>query len=42
MYTPREGSLAKECTEFRIPDLTKKVPVTLSINVSIQRIITQK
>ena len=39
---PLEGSLANVCTEFKIPDLTKKVPVTLKIKVKRQRIITQK
>ena len=37
MYIPRDGSLANECTEFKIPDLTRKVPVTLRTKVSIQR-----
>ena len=41
IYKPLEGSLAKVCTEFRIPDLTKKVPVTLEINVIKHKIKTQ-
>ena len=39
---PLEGSFANVCTEFSIPDLTKKVPVTLKVNVIRQRIIVQK
>ena len=39
---PLEGSFANVCTEFNIPDLTRKVPVTLKINVSKQSIIVQK
>ena len=39
---PLSGSLANVWTEFKIPDLTKKVPVTLSIKVNRQRTITQK
>ena len=39
---PLVGSLAKVCTEFSIPDLTKKVPVTLKVNVNKQSIIVQK
>ena len=42
MYIPLDGSLAKVCTELSIPDLTKKVPVTLKVNVNKQRIIVQK
>ena len=42
MKAPLEGSFANVCTELRIPDLTRKVPVTLKINVVRQRIITQK
>ena len=41
MYIPLEGSLAKVWTEFKIPDLTKNVPVTLSVKVERQSIITQ-
>ena len=40
--TPLEGSFAKVCIEFKIPDLTKKVPVTLKIKVKRQSMITQK
>ena len=40
--TPRSGSFAKVCTEFKIPDLTKKVPHILKVNVVIDRIITQE
>ena len=40
MYNPLEGSLAKVWTEFKIPDLTKKVPVTLRIKVRRQSIMT--
>ena len=40
--TPLVGSFAKVCTELSIPDLTRKVPVTLNINVIKQRIIVQK
>ena len=42
MYIPLEGSLAKVWTEFRIPDLTKNVPVTLKINFESQSMITQE
>ncbi len=35
MNTPRVGSLAKECTEFRMPDRTRNVPDRLSENVPI-------
>tara|TARA_B100000780_G_scaffold177976_1_gene124771 strand:- start:34 stop:213 length:180 start_codon:yes stop_codon:yes gene_type:complete len=42
MYIPLEGSLANVWTEFKIPDLTKNVPVTLSVKVERQSIITQK
>lgn len=38
---PLDGSLAKVWTEFNIPDLTKKVPVTLIMNVRILKIKTQ-
>ena len=37
---PLSGSLAKVCTEFKIPDLTKKVPHILNVNVDIDKIIT--
>ena len=35
MKTPRSGSLAKACTEVRIPERTKKVPSKLSENAKI-------
>ena len=38
---PLSGSLANVWTEFNIPDLTKKVPLILRVNVVIERIITQ-
>ena len=38
---PLSGSFAKVCTELRIPDLTKKVPHILNVNVDIDKIITQ-
>ena len=38
---PLAGSLANVCTEFNIPDLTKKVPHILRVNVVIDSIITQ-
>ena len=37
---PLCGSLAKVWTELRIPDLTKNVPLILSKNVVIDKIIT--
>ena len=39
--TPRSGSLAKVCTEFNIPDLTKNVPLILNENVAIDKIKVQ-
>ena len=39
---PLPGSLANVCTELRIPDLTKKVPHILNVNVEIDKIITQE
>ena len=39
--TPLVGSFAKVCTEFKIPDLTKKVPHMLKVKVAIDRIIVQ-
>ena len=39
---PLSGSLAKVWTEFKIPDLTKKVPHMLNANVDIDNIITQE
>ncbi len=38
---PLEGSFAKVCIEFNIPDLTKKVPPILNENVAMDKIITQ-
>ena len=38
---PLEGSFAKVCIEFNIPDLTKKVPPILNENVEIDKIIFQ-
>ena len=38
---PLSGSFAKVWTELRIPDLTKKVPHMLNVNVEIDKIITQ-
>jgi len=38
---PLFGSLAKVCTEFKIPDLTKKVPHILNVNVAMDNIIVQ-
>ena len=35
MNTPRVGSLAKECTEFRMPERTMKVPESESEKVPI-------
>ena len=37
--TPLSGSFANVCTEFNIPDLTKKVPIILKVNVAIDNII---
>ena len=37
---PLSGSFAKVWTEFKIPDLTKKVPHILNVNVDIDRITT--
>ena len=42
MYKPLVGSLAKVCTEFNIPDLTRKVPVTLIVKVNMLKITTHK
>ena len=42
MYKPLDGSFAKVCTELSIPDLTRKVPITLKIKVDRHRIITQE
>ena len=38
---PLPGSEAKVCTEFKIPDLTKNVPIKLSENVKIESSIVQ-
>ena len=37
---PLSGSFANVCTEFKIPDRTKKVPHILNVNVVIDNIIT--
>ena len=42
IYKPLEGSLANVCTEFKIPDLTKNVPVTLNEKANRQSIITHE
>ena len=42
MYNPLSGSLAKVCTEFKIPDLTKKVPLILKVNVAIDKTTTHE
>ena len=39
---PLSGSFAKVCTEFKIPDRTKNVPLMLRANVDIDKIITQE
>jgi hypothetical protein len=39
---PRDGSFANVCTEFKMPDLTKKVPTTLMVKVKILKIITHE
>ena len=41
MYNPLSGSFANVWTEFNIPDLTKKVPQTLNVNVDMHKIIDQ-
>jgi hypothetical protein len=38
---PLAGSLAKECTDVKIPDLTKKVPSKLNENAMIDSKIVQ-
>ena len=38
---PLSGSLANVCTEFKIPDLTRKVPHILRVNVDIDKTTTQ-
>ena len=40
-YKPRCGSFANECTEIRIPDLTKKVPSKLNEKAIIESKIVQ-
>ena len=42
MNIPLDGSFANVCTEFNIPDLTKKVPTTLIVKVKILKIITHE
>ena len=39
---PLSGSFANVCTEFKIPERTKKVPLILKVNVAIDKIITQE
>ena len=41
MNKPLPGSEANVCTEFKTPDLTRKVPAKLSENVRIARTIVQ-
>tara|TARA_S200000501_G_C20814606_1_gene739967 strand:+ start:1528 stop:1734 length:207 start_codon:yes stop_codon:yes gene_type:complete len=38
---PLSGSFANVCTEFNMPDLTKKVPHILNVKVDIDKITTQ-
>jgi hypothetical protein len=38
---PRDGSLAKEWTDIKMPDLTKNVPNKLRENVKIDKSIVQ-
>ena len=40
MYIPLEGSNANVCTLVNIPDLTRKVPITLKRKASIDNNIT--
>src|SRR5471030_3180852 len=35
MYNPRVGSVAKECTDTRTPERTRKVPTRLNENANI-------
>ena len=42
IYNPLSGSLANVCTEFNIPDLTKKVPHILKVKVVIDSMTTQE
>ena len=39
IYKPLSGSFAKVCTEFSMPDLTRKVPHTLNVKVDMHKII---
>ena len=39
---PLSGSLANVWTEFRIPDLTKKVPHMLKVKVAMDNMITHE
>ena len=39
---PLDGSLANVWTEFRIPDLTKNVPVTLIVKVKMLNTMTHE
>ena len=41
MKAPLAGSFANECTEIRIPDLTKNVPNKLNENAIIESSIVQ-
>ena len=38
---PLSGSFANVCTEFKIPERTRKVPHILRVNVAIDRIIAR-
>ena len=40
--SPLDGSFANVWTEFKIPDLTRKVPTTLMVKVKILKIITHE
>ena len=40
IYNPLSGSFANVWTEFKIPDLTRKVPHILKVKVDIDKIIT--
>ena len=40
--SPLDGSLENVWTEFKIPDLTKNVPVTLMVKVKILKTTTQE
>ena len=41
MNSPLEGSLANVCIEFKIPDLTRKVPLILNAKVAIESMTVQ-